>query len=156
LATNILLFLIAFRLVNAFTVRTFFQPDEFFQSLEPAWQIAFGENQGAWITWVSGAKLSCAALRRIRFVSNSHIISVTNFWVLDVTNIGMEASTEVFRPSSPLRRRLLRRRCRRPASPPLPRIACGSSRRRSQNCAGGNRGARGLLYLEVGSLCLWL
>jgi phosphatidylinositol glycan class B len=51
LATNILLFLIAFRLVNAFTVRTFFQPDEFFQSLEPAWQIAFGENQGAWITW---------------------------------------------------------------------------------------------------------
>ncbi|KAK9583033.1 glycosylphosphatidylinositol anchor biosynthesis [Aspergillus fumigatus] len=51
LATNILLSLIAFRLVNAFTVRTFFQPDEFFQSLEPAWQIAFGENQGAWITW---------------------------------------------------------------------------------------------------------
>ncbi|GFF29287.1 GPI mannosyltransferase 3 [Aspergillus udagawae] len=51
LSTNILLFLIAFRLVNAFTVRTFFQPDEFFQSLEPAWQIAFGENQGAWITW---------------------------------------------------------------------------------------------------------
>lgn len=54
LATNILLFLIAFRLVNAFTVRTFFQPDEYFQSLEPAWQIAFGESQGAWITWVSG------------------------------------------------------------------------------------------------------
>jgi hypothetical protein len=50
---NILLFLIAFRLVNAFAVRTFFQPDEYFQSLEPAWQIAFGQGQGAWVTWVS-------------------------------------------------------------------------------------------------------
>lgn len=50
---NILLFLIAFRLVNAFAVRTFFQPDEYFQSLEPAWEIAFGQGQGAWITWVS-------------------------------------------------------------------------------------------------------
>ncbi|KAK2805808.1 hypothetical protein FQN50_006084 [Emmonsiellopsis sp. PD_5] len=48
---NILLFLIAFRALNALCVRTFFQPDEFFQSLEPAWQIAFGENSGAWITW---------------------------------------------------------------------------------------------------------
>ncbi|KAL2828625.1 Alg9-like mannosyltransferase family-domain-containing protein [Aspergillus pseudoustus] len=50
-SANILLFLVAFRLVNALTVRTFFQPDEFFQSLEPAWKIAFGESQGPWITW---------------------------------------------------------------------------------------------------------
>ncbi|CBF85606.1 hypothetical protein AN1811.2 [Aspergillus nidulans FGSC A4] len=50
-SSNILLFLIGFRLVNALTVRTFFQPDEFFQSLEPAWKIAFGTNQGPWITW---------------------------------------------------------------------------------------------------------
>lgn len=55
---SVFLFLIAFRLVNALTVRTFFQPDEFFQSLEPAWQIAFGTGQdnkvqGAWMTWVS-------------------------------------------------------------------------------------------------------
>ncbi|EKV07753.1 GPI mannosyltransferase 3 [Penicillium digitatum] len=48
---NILLLLIAFRLVNAFVVRTFFQPDEYFQSLEPAWDIAFGQGQGAWVTW---------------------------------------------------------------------------------------------------------
>ena len=34
--------LLAFRIVNALTLRTFFQPDEFFQSLEPAWQLAFG------------------------------------------------------------------------------------------------------------------
>lgn len=52
-AQNILLLLIAYRLVNAFAVRTFFQPDEYFQSLEPAWKIAFGEHQGTWITWVS-------------------------------------------------------------------------------------------------------
>ncbi|WEW59725.1 glycosylphosphatidylinositol anchor biosynthesis [Emydomyces testavorans] len=48
---DILLFLLAFRILNALCVRTFFQPDEFFQSLEPAWQIAFGKESGAWITW---------------------------------------------------------------------------------------------------------
>ena len=50
---DILLFLIAFRILNALSIKTFFQPDEYFQSLEPAWQIAFGEDSGAWITWVS-------------------------------------------------------------------------------------------------------
>ncbi|KIW72412.1 hypothetical protein PV04_00608 [Phialophora macrospora] len=48
---NVLLFLIAFRLMNALTVQTFFQPDEYFQALEPAWQWAFGKDAGAWITW---------------------------------------------------------------------------------------------------------
>ncbi|RYN70452.1 GPI mannosyltransferase 3 [Alternaria alternata] len=43
--------LLAFRIVNALTLRTFFQPDEFFQSLEPAWQLAFGPATHAWITW---------------------------------------------------------------------------------------------------------
>ena len=54
-AVNVFLFLLAFRLLNALAVQTFFQPDEFFQSLEPAWQIAFGKDQGAWITWVSAS-----------------------------------------------------------------------------------------------------
>jgi phosphatidylinositol glycan class B len=45
--------LLAFRIVNALTLRTFFQPDEFFQSLEPAWQLAFGDASNAWITWVN-------------------------------------------------------------------------------------------------------
>ena len=49
---DVLLFLIAFRLLNALAVRTFFQPDEYFQSLEPAWEYAFGSDSGAWITWV--------------------------------------------------------------------------------------------------------
>ncbi|KAF1926082.1 glycosyltransferase family 22 protein, partial [Didymella exigua CBS 183.55] len=43
--------LLALRIVNALTLRTFFQPDEFFQSLEPAWQLAFGGASSACITW---------------------------------------------------------------------------------------------------------
>lgn len=50
---DIFLFLVAFRILNALSVKTFFQPDEYFQSLEPAWQIAFGKGSGAWITWVN-------------------------------------------------------------------------------------------------------
>ncbi len=50
---DVLLFLIAFRILNALSIKTFFQPDEYFQSLEPAWQMAFGADSGAWITWVS-------------------------------------------------------------------------------------------------------
>lgn len=49
---DVLLFLIAFRVLNALSIRTFFQPDEYFQSLEPAWHMVFGEDSGAWITWV--------------------------------------------------------------------------------------------------------
>ena len=44
--------LLAFRIVNALTIKTFFQPDESFQALEPAWKIAFGAESGAWTTWV--------------------------------------------------------------------------------------------------------
>lgn len=61
-AQDILLFLIAFRILNALSIRTFFQPDEYFQSLEPAWQIAFGKDSGAWITWV-GIQLQRTMIR---------------------------------------------------------------------------------------------
>lgn len=44
---------LVFRFINALSVVTFFQPDEYFQSLEPAWQMAFGAQSGAWITWAS-------------------------------------------------------------------------------------------------------
>ncbi|KAK2606000.1 glycosylphosphatidylinositol anchor biosynthesis [Conoideocrella luteorostrata] len=43
--------LIIIRLINAWWINTFFQPDEFFQSLEPAWRLAFGPSSGAWLTW---------------------------------------------------------------------------------------------------------
>ncbi|KFY88459.1 hypothetical protein V498_06787 [Pseudogymnoascus sp. VKM F-4517 (FW-2822)] len=39
--------LVILRFVNAITIRTFFQPDEYFQSLEPAWEMAFGASSGA-------------------------------------------------------------------------------------------------------------
>jgi GPI mannosyltransferase 3 len=45
--------LILLRIANALTLATFFQPDEYYQSLEPAWSLAFGPNSGAWLTWVS-------------------------------------------------------------------------------------------------------
>jgi phosphatidylinositol glycan class B len=44
--------LLALRVANALLLSTFFQPDEYYQSLEPAWQIAFGDESRAWITWV--------------------------------------------------------------------------------------------------------
>ncbi|ERS96786.1 hypothetical protein HMPREF1624_06995 [Sporothrix schenckii ATCC 58251] len=50
-STDILWALVALRWIGAFTVRTFFQPDEYFQALEPAWQLAHGPASGAWITW---------------------------------------------------------------------------------------------------------
>lgn len=40
------------RLINAWWITTFFQPDEYFQALEPAWNLAFGPQSGAWLTWV--------------------------------------------------------------------------------------------------------
>lgn len=60
---DILLFLIAFRILNALSIKTFFQPDEFFQSLEPAWEWTFGADSGAWITWASKNHRSSALLR---------------------------------------------------------------------------------------------
>ncbi|KAJ8116121.1 hypothetical protein ONZ43_g4507 [Nemania bipapillata] len=42
----------AVRFVNSLCVRTFFQPDEYFQVLEPAWQMMYGNSSGAWLTWV--------------------------------------------------------------------------------------------------------
>ena len=59
LSQDVFLFLLAFRILNALSIKTFFQPDEFFQSLEPAWEIAFGAESGAWITWVSNKQASC-------------------------------------------------------------------------------------------------
>ncbi|KAK8137751.1 hypothetical protein PG984_001131 [Apiospora sp. TS-2023a] len=43
--------LFGFRLLNALCLRTFFQPDEYYQALEPAWKIAFGLDSGPWTTW---------------------------------------------------------------------------------------------------------
>ncbi|KAI1823053.1 glycosyltransferase family 22 protein [Xylaria intraflava] len=50
-ARETLAVIFAVRFVNALCVRTFFQPDEYFQVLEPAWQLFYGDNGGAWLTW---------------------------------------------------------------------------------------------------------
>ncbi|KAI0532897.1 Alg9-like mannosyltransferase family-domain-containing protein [Xylaria digitata] len=50
-AREVLTVIFAFRFVNSLCVRTFFQPDEYFQVLEPAWQLVYGNNSGAWLTW---------------------------------------------------------------------------------------------------------
>lgn len=49
---DVLLLAFCIRLTCAFTIATFFQPDEYFQSLEPAWQLVFGNESSAWLTWV--------------------------------------------------------------------------------------------------------
>ncbi|KAF8425651.1 Alg9-like mannosyltransferase family-domain-containing protein [Tirmania nivea] len=41
-------FVLSIRVINAVSVSTFFQPDEYFQALEPAWRMVFGEG---WLTW---------------------------------------------------------------------------------------------------------
>ena len=58
ISQDIFLFLLAFRILNALSIKTFFQPDDYFQSLEPAWEIAFGAESGAWITWVNNKQTS--------------------------------------------------------------------------------------------------
>lgn len=135
-AANVFLFLVAFRLLNALAVRTFFQPDEFFQSLEPAWQIAFGHGEGkeagAWVTWVSGFacvfKVVIADPRRV--------------------SAGMEPSAPILITSPPLRCHL--QACRLPRIPPWPlgRRACGAPDRRAQNSAGRCVGNQRFLHME--------
>lgn len=63
---DILYLMLAFRFINALLVQTFFQPDEYFQSLEPAWQMAFGANSGAWITWVSTLPFSVRSITNMK------------------------------------------------------------------------------------------
>ncbi|SCV04245.1 LANO_0G09032g1_1 [Lachancea nothofagi CBS 11611] len=52
---TILCALIVFRIINCFFVRSFFQPDEFWQSLEPAHVKAFGYGQLTW-EWKFGLR----------------------------------------------------------------------------------------------------
>ena len=87
-AQDVLLFLVAFRILNALTLRTFFQPDEYFQSLEPAWQMAFGKDSGAWITWASAVRDAPRTLP-----ANC--------------SVGMEEPPKICSPSLRLRSRLL-------------------------------------------------
>jgi len=51
----LLVFLISLRILNALTITTFFQPDEYYQSLEPAWHAVFGYGELTW-EWREGIR----------------------------------------------------------------------------------------------------
>ncbi len=54
-ARDMLTLLLFVRAANTLLQCTFFQPDEYYQALEPAWAMAFGRDSGAWLTWVRTA-----------------------------------------------------------------------------------------------------
>lgn len=71
------------RLTNAWWLATFFQPDEYFQALEPAWNLAFGDKSGAWLTWVCSIDMFILFLICLlgvfhSFVFMSHEFSLTS------------------------------------------------------------------------------
>lgn len=70
---NIFALLLALRVANALVVKTFFQPDEYFQSLEPAWHIAYGHDSGAWITWVRLLPMHFSTIYRLVLCSLSNL-----------------------------------------------------------------------------------
>ncbi|KAI0024966.1 glycosyltransferase family 22 protein [Xylariomycetidae sp. FL0641] len=76
-AQEALAVIFAVRLANALCVRTFFQPDEYFQALEPAWQMVFGDNSGAWLTWEWKHQLR-SSLHPAVFALGYFIVD--NFW----------------------------------------------------------------------------
>ena len=136
-ARDILIFLIAFRIANALSVKTFFQPDEFFQSLEPAWEIAFGANSGAWITWVSQMSTKQTRGR------------------LMCVGAGMEEPFKIRYTSCPLRRHVL------DGSRSFLDITfiscppCRPSRSGSKDCPGCVCSARRLLHMEAWRRNVW-
>ncbi|KAI5279489.1 glycosylphosphatidylinositol anchor biosynthesis, partial [Ascosphaera acerosa] len=72
--------LLALRLANAAALQTFFQPDEFYQSLEPAWALAFGDGSGAWITWEWRHRLR-AALHPLLFAGVYRAADCVSGWL---------------------------------------------------------------------------
>lgn len=128
---DILLFLVAFRILNALSIRTFFQPDEYFQSLEPAWEMAFGADSGAWITWVScllGPGQSIFADERVG-VETSTALSHTSSYVCCCLSSLVLCLSKVTAISF------------------LPR---GINDSCAEDTAGGVCGTGGLLHLETG------
>lgn len=52
---RIILALLCIRILNALTICTFFQPDEYYQSLEPAWKLVYGYGETTW-EWKEGIR----------------------------------------------------------------------------------------------------
>lgn len=117
--------LLALRVANALSLRSFFQPDEFFQSLEPAWQLAFGDRAGARITWVLDSPQCLPNAARVQ-----------NNLESTLTRPGMDCPSALVPASRPVRRRLPC--CRQPGCPrrPQPVCPCRPARRRAPSRPG--------------------
>ena len=70
-----------FRVLVAFCTRTFFQPDEYFQSLEPAYHLVFGYGHLTW-EW-----LSPQPIRSIVYPA----LNVPIYWLLKITGLSESA-----------------------------------------------------------------
>ena len=93
-ALGVFVLLLALRIVNAWTTRSFFQPDEFFQSLEPAWQLAFGPSANAYITWVNPPSAIPRLVRALPFLPIGSSLT---------TELGVENAVAVVSASSTIR-----------------------------------------------------
>jgi phosphatidylinositol glycan class B len=81
--------LVAFRILNACLVQTFFQPDEFFQSLEVAHRIVFGYGWQTW-EWRDTAAIR-SPLHALLFVPGYAIVKA----------IGLEDTYALVHPTPP-------------------------------------------------------
>lgn len=59
------------RLLNAFSVRTYFQPDEFYQALEPAHKLVYGYGYTTW-EWTAGLR---SLLHPLLYAAAYHVAS---------------------------------------------------------------------------------
>lgn len=167
--------LIIIRLINAWWLNTFFQPDEFFQSLEPAWQLAFGPNSGAWLTWVCSTlhththicvriyiyiytykyihtkAFSYMLSSHKQFHSNTH----TTFLVLNSGMTGMASPTEVFASPGPLLRGLPHRGLDVKAAPKGQHASSCHCRWIAQGIAGSLCWSLRLVHLAACGQHLW-
>lgn len=72
----VLQYLVIIRIINAFTINTFFQPDEYFQALEPAHKLYYGYGNTTW-EWA----------RQLRSFNYPFLFYVT-YWVNDQLGMG--------------------------------------------------------------------
>ncbi|KAL9048736.1 MAG: hypothetical protein Q9162_007576 [Coniocarpon cinnabarinum] len=75
---DIALLIGAVRTLSLLLTWTFFQPDEYYQSLEPGWEMAFGRGSGAWITWEWDHQLR-SSLHPLLIATVYHLANAINF-----------------------------------------------------------------------------
>ena len=111
--TSLFLLLLAFRLANTLLLRTFFQPDEYWQSQEIAHRMVFGYGYQTWewrsaspAQWLVGTSGQNAAAQLwngpIRSVMHA-VVFVPGYWI--VKALGMEETRLLvshLQPPSPL------------------------------------------------------